>query len=173
MAPVALAVGSVAPVTTFNAQAIQDYMTAHATATGLFSAVSASEQVGPPETGIAANVWLDNLRPVPAQGGLNVITLRVDWNVEMARNALAAPPHPGATDPLLMAAAVALLTEYCGDLRPTDGAGGFIGELDPLGIGGDRFTIDGGFRPVGDRYLRTLVLKIGIEISDCIPLGTQ
>lgn len=143
-----------------NTSAVLDAIVSHAMTLGLFETVNAHEVVSAPGHGLHAEIWADNIAPVPLASGLRVTAARVVWTVRIRGNADAQPRD--LVDPNMMAAVDALMAAYSGDFD----LGGLVRNVDLLGQTGVALAARAGYLQQDGKVFRIYDITLPVVIND-------
>jgi hypothetical protein len=142
-------------------QQITDAAQSHALASGWFDAVNGHEPKQAPSThGLTAAVWVDTIRPAPAESGLASTSAVITLNVRGYTSFVAEPAD--AIDPRLVAATGALMAAYSGDFD----LGGTIRNVDLLGQAGTPLSAQAGYLNQDAKIFRVMTITLPCIVSD-------
>lgn len=151
-------------MTGLNSAAVIQAAIDHLLTTGLFESVQGHEALSAPGNGLTADVWVDTIKPAPAQSGLAesgaVLTLssRIYLNAD-------SPPADNL-EQTIAAATDAVMTQYSADFT----FGGLIMLVDLLGgLTGTALSAQGGYVSVGGVAYRCMTITIPCLINDVWP----
>lgn len=130
---------------------------------GVFAAVNGHEPKAAPGTRITAAVWVQALRPAPAQSGLQETTGLLVLNVRIYQNFRSQPED--AIDPEVTRAAALLMGAYLEDLT----LDGVVWTIDPHGMAGTQAEIEAGYIEQDGAMFRTMTLTLPILIDGLWP----
>lgn len=135
----------------------------HIVTTGLFETVQGHEALSSPGNGLTADVWVDDIHPVPEQSGLNITSAMLTL---YARIYLPANTQPtDSIDPAITAAVDALMTAYTAGFT----LGGLITNVDLLGQHGTPVNAKAGYVKVGGETYRCMTITIPCLNDDVWP----
>lgn len=153
--------GIASPVDT---AALQDALTSHAQALGIFDSVNGHEPRRAPGNGLAYATWFQRVRPFAPQSGLAVTSAAMIWNGRLYR------PVPGDAsmlnmmDPYLADAACALIASYSADFT----LDGLVSSVDLLGRTGVEFGLGAemGYLEQDGTLFRVATMTLPLIIND-------
>lgn len=139
---------------------IRNQVVSHAMASGYFDLVNEYEPKNAPGNGLNAAVWLKAIEPVAARSGLDATTVRLELSIRIYLPMLHEPQ--GEIDPLILAAADALMRAYTGDFQ----LGGEVANVDLLGDYGIGLRGDAGYLNQDNKIFRIFVITLPLVIND-------
>lgn len=139
---------------------ITDAVMSHAMASGHFERVNGHESENPPGHGLTASVWSRRTTPVPRRSGLNSVSVRLVFNVQIEGSMQMDPPD--AIDPNMLAAVDALCAAYAGDFT----LGGVVAEVDLLGQYGEPLDVVAGYLPRDGALYRVMTISLPVVVND-------
>jgi hypothetical protein len=132
----------------------------HAMASAFFDGVNGMEPKGaPPDTGLTAAVWVQNLRPVPSSG-LASSSMLFTLSVRLYGSMLAEPQD--MIDPGMIAAVDSLMTAYSGDFT----LGGLIRSIDLLGQHSEGLGGEAGYVSIDNKMFRVFTITVPMLVND-------
>lgn len=143
-----------------NSTLIIEAVVSHAMAAGYFEQVNQYEPKSKPGYGLAAAVWVQDLRPVPAHSGLHISSARLLLNVRVYSNMLQEPQD--MIDPKMMEAVDKLMTAYSADFT-LDGMDLFI---DLLGRAGESLGGQAGYVDIDKTIFRIFTITVPVIVND-------
>lgn len=132
----------------------------HALASGYFVAVNGHEPKSPPNSGITAAVWVEQIGPARRASGLDSTTARLALYVRLYSSLVQEPAD--AIDPDLMTALDALMAAYSGDFT----LGGLVRDVDLLGQHGDPLSARAGYLAEGGSEYRVMTINLPLIVND-------
>lgn len=138
--------------------AIRAAVESHALATGHLERSAGHEPENGPGQGVTAAVWVDEVQPVKSRGGLAATSALVILQIR-----LQTPVGGDEVDPVLLAAADALMRSYSGDFD-LDGTVSAVDLLGMAGSGGMRGKA--GYLPQDDQLYRVFVITLPLLVDD-------
>lgn len=147
-------------MTGLNTPAVITAAIDHLVQTGLFEFVQDHETTSAPTGGLTADVWVADIKPVPAQSGLNITSALLTLTVRIYLNAM--PPAAGSLEQTIAGAADQLLIAY-GAAFTFDGT---VSWVDLLGEYGTSLSAVGGYVTVGGVFYRCMTITVPCVIDD-------
>lgn len=144
-----------------DSTAIIEAVASHAMAAGYFDQVNQYEPKSKPGLGLAAAIWVQDLRPVPAYSGLHISSARLLLNVRIYSNMLQEPQD--MIDPNMMVAADALMAAYSADFT----LDGMDLHIDLLGQGGESLGGQAGYVNIDNAIFRIFTITVPVIVHDC------
>lgn len=133
-------------------------------ASGLFTSVAGHEPKAPPQRGLTAALWIQELRPIPPRSGLAVTSALVRWWLRINLNMLHEPQDD--IDELCTNATTHLINEYTGGFTLGGAFGSGGGNIDLLGAHGEPLGAVGGHIPMGNQMMRVMTVNIPCVCND-------
>lgn len=144
-----------------GAKTLIDAVASEVGATRLFDAVNGMEPKGaPPDTGLTAAVWVQNLAPMQAQSGLATTSMLFTISVRLYTSMIAEPQD--MIDPLLMAAVDTLMAAYTGNFS----LGGLIESIDLLGRASEGLRGEAGYVQIDSKMFRVFTITVPMIVND-------
>lgn len=144
-----------------GAKTLIDAVASQVMAAGFFDAVNGAEPKGaPPDTGLTAAVWVQDLSPVQAQSGLATTTMLFTVSVRLYTSMIAEPQD--MIDPQLMAAVDVLMNAYTGNFS----LGGLIESIDLLGRASPGLRGDAGYVQLDNKMFRVFTITVPMLVND-------
>lgn len=139
--------------------AIRAAVESHALATGHLERSAGHEPENGPGQGVTAAVWVDDLFHVKRRSGLNVTSTCLLMQIR-----LQTPVGGDEVDPLLLAAADALMRAYSGDFE----LGGEVAAVDLLGMaeGSPGLRGKAGYLQQDDTMYRVFVITLPLLVDN-------
>lgn len=135
----------------------------HLVQTGLFESVQDHESTSAPAGGVTADVWVADVKPVPAQSGLNTTSALLALRVRIYLNAM--PPASNGIEQTITGAADVLLTAYNAAFT----FDGTVSWIDLLGEFGTPLSSAGGYVTIGGVFFRCMTITVPCVIDDVWP----
>jgi hypothetical protein len=132
----------------------------HAQSLGLFGQVLDHEPVSAPGSGLIYAVWVTDVVPIPAQSGLNSVSVRMELNGRVFMPADTEPQ--GGVDIAVTDAVNGLMNAYAGDFE----LGGTVAEVDLLGMHGASVRARFGYTRLDSTTYRVATLTVPLIIND-------
>ncbi len=133
----------------------------HLLRTGLFSAVGdLTEPTSHPGRQLAAAIWPQAMRNVPALSGLNTTSVRIDFWVRLYLPANSTPF--GDVDKEMLRAVNVLWNVYSGDFT----LDGLVDYVDLLGAHGPALSVAAGYREHGGTKFRVYTILLPLVFAD-------
>jgi hypothetical protein len=111
----------------FDFQGLVDAVASYAGQTGEFERVATHEPKSRPGNGLTCSMWYEEIAPLAAASGLSSVTGLITITLRPQMPFLAQPADQ--TDPLIMRAVAALITQFAGGFTMT----GVVRNVDLLG----------------------------------------
>jgi hypothetical protein len=143
-----------------DATALMGSLVDNALASGYFESVNGHEPLSAPGHGITAAVWVQDIRPVPSESGLAVVSIAVTFNIRIYSNAIQEPQD--AIDPNLITAASALLSSYSAGFT----LGGQVMEVDIFGVAGIQLSSIAGWVEQSGAVYRVMTITLPVIVTD-------
>lgn len=141
--------------------AILNALESHAAASGRFEKVNTHEpKNAPPNGGLTAALWVQQVRPYPPGSGLAATTGVITFTLRIYQSMLTEPQD--MIDPNIVAAADAMLAAYSSDFK----LGGLIRNIDLLGASGTPLSAQAGYISVDRTLYRVMDLTIPCVVND-------
>jgi hypothetical protein len=141
-------------------EAVASHAMAAGSAGGYFDQVNQYEPKSKPGLGLAAAIWVQDLRPVPAYSGLHISSARLLLNVRIYSNMLQEPQD--MIDPKMMEAADALMAAYSGDFT----LDGMDLHIDLLGSAGESLGGAAGYVNIDNAIFRIFTITVPVIVKD-------
>lgn len=148
---------------TLNLTTIMAAAQSHAAASGHFDRVNGHEPRNAPGKGLSVAFWLEDLRPVPAQSGLNATSVRIGLSARIYLPMVVEPQD--GIDPAMLAAADALMRAYSADFD----LGGLVESVDLLGRHGEPLAGKAGYLEQDGTEYRVFVITLPLVVNDLWP----
>lgn len=145
---------------TLDLVTLMDAAQSHALASGHFDRVNGHEPKNAPGNGLSYALWVEDIRPVPAQSGLNRTTVRLGLSARVYLPMVVEPQD--RIDPTVLGATDALLRAYSRDFT----LGGRVESVDLLGRHGEPLSGKAGYLTQDGTEYRVMVLTIPLIIND-------
>lgn len=143
-----------------DATGLLDAVVSHAQAIGHLEQVNQHEPKSAPAGMLTGAVWVQDLRPLPAESGLNSTTVMVTLMIRIYRNMISEPQD--AIDPEVMAAVDALCAAYSAAFT----LGGAVKDVDLLGRNGQGMWARAGYIPQDGRLYRVFDINLPLVVND-------
>lgn len=150
-------------MTGLNTPAVITAAIDHLQQTGLFESVQDHESTSASTGGLTADVWVANIKPIPAQSGLNVTSALLTLTVRIYLNAT--PPASNGLEQTIAGAADTLLVAYNKAFTFDD----TVSWIDLLGENGTSLSSIGGYVTVGGVFFRCMTVTVPCVIDDVWP----
>lgn len=151
---------------TFNAAAVNGLFNAVVTdalTTGLFESVNTHEPKNAPGNGLTCWVHVSDVQPVRTSG-LDQTSGLVSFFVEIYCSMLQEPQDD--IDPMMLSAASVLMGNYSGDFTLAADTTADVRHVDLLGAYGTGLSVQGGYKQIGDKLERVMVVYLPVVIND-------
>lgn len=150
-------------MTGLNTPAVITAAIDHLVQSGLFESVQDHESTSASTGGLTADVWVSNIKSLPAQSGLDITSALLTLTVRIYLNAT--PPASNSLEQAIAGAADTLLTAYNAAFT----FDGTISWLDLLGENGTPLSSIGGYVTVGGVFFRCMTITVPCVIDDVWP----
>jgi hypothetical protein len=150
-------------VTGLNSAAVIQAAVDHLTGLGIFESVQEHEALSAPGNGLTADVWIDSIKPAPAQSGLAASSAVLTLTCRIYLNVNGMPAD--GLEQQIAAATDALMTAYSADFD----FGGLVMLVDLLGMAGASLSAEGGWINVGGIAYRCMTITVPCVITDVWP----
>jgi hypothetical protein len=147
-------------MTGLNTPAVITAAIDHLETAGLFESVQDHERTSASTGGLTADVWVADIKPLPAQSGLNVTSALLTLTVRIYLNAM--PPADNRLEQTITGAADVLLTAYNAAFT----FDGTVNWIDLLGEYGTPLSAIGGYVNVGGVFCRCMTITVPCVIDD-------
>lgn len=132
----------------------------HAQQIGGIETVVTNEPKSAPGNGISAAIWAEGITPVPANSGLNSVSVLLVLMVRVMKPMLSLPY--GGIDPDLLTAASSLMNAYAGAFT----LGGEVQSIDLLGRYGTKMAGKAGYITLDKSMFRVIDISLPLVIND-------
>jgi len=149
-------------VTGLNTPAVITAAIDHLQQTGLFESVQDHERTSASTGGLTADVWVADIKPIPAQSGLDVTSAMLTLTIRIYLNAM---PPAAELEQTITGAADTLLIAYNEAFTFDD----TVSWLDLLGQYGTPLSSVGGYVNVGGVFFRCMTITVPCVIDDVWP----
>ncbi len=146
-----------------NSAAVIQAAIDHLAATGIFESVNAHETTSAPVATMTADVWLSQIRLLPAESGLDVTSALLTLYARIYISA-DSQPYDGIETQLASAVDV-LMNAYNGAFTFND----TVTYIDLLGAHGSPLAAVGGYIDIGDTKYRCMTVSVPCVIDDVWP----
>lgn len=150
-------------MTGLNTPAVITAAIDHLKQTGLFETVGDHESTSAPASGLAADVWVDTIKPLPPQSGLSVTSALLTLTVRIYLNAM--PPADGNLEQAIAGATDQLMIAY----NAAFDFGGTVSWIDLLGEYSTALSATGGYVTIGGVFYRCMTITVPCVIDDVWP----
>ena len=132
--------------------------------TGQFDSVNTHQPLSaPPNNGLIAGIWIQELSSNPLTSGLNKTSARIEFNIRIY-NTLD-PSWPDTVDYEMLTALDSLMTSFHGGFTLS----GYVMEVDLLGAYGKALRSVTGYQDIGGVMYRVITITLPLIIDNLWP----